>query len=207
MEVNSTRIAGPVTWFQDWAPKPGRESWGGTLAFRIQLPQDQIIDPINSVPFTAIGQELFVQAKYKADAIDTPRFNMVKSILDGQMRLAAITEGRIVTKERKDGSKTTFLQTNFFNLQVSDTPSFFELNETQVFGKIVRTHGAWLQVVTKTRNPKTGEYKDHLHTVFASCSTPTKPQENKYALVTGRIATKANGQDLVYTAARNLLVF
>ena len=208
-EINNIRIAGPVTWYQNWAPQAGKESWGGTLALRVALPADQIHFPETNNLVTPIGQELFVQVKYRQEDAGSPRMNYITKVLESGTKSICIKDGRIVRKTKKDGTENIFLQTKLNDIQVSDSPTGIgALNSAHLHGKVVKVHKDWVQIMTKTRNPKTGEWKEHFHTTLFAGSCNAAPAEGKYALVIGRVATEAeNGQKIVYLAANDAFVF
>lgn len=208
-EVNNVRVAGTVTWFQNWTPQPGRESWGGTLALRVSLPPDQIYFSSTGETFTPVSQELFVQVKYAAKDIDSPRLNFITKVLNGTVRAICIKDGRIVRTTKKDGTESVFLKTNLRDIQVSDDPKGIgQLNSAHLHGKIEKVHNEWIQIVTKTKNPKTNEWKEHYHNAVIAGSCNAAPAVGKYALLVGRIATKANnGSNMVYLASNTSFVF
>lgn len=208
-EINNVRIAGPVTWFQNWAPQAGKESWGGTLALRVSLPADQILIPSTGETVTPIGQELFVHVKYRAEDAGSPRMGFITRVLEGAVKTICIKDGRITRKTKKDGSENVFLQTKLNDIQVSDSPSGIgQLNVAHLHGKIEKVHQDWIQVLTRTRNPKTGDYKEHFHNVLVACAPNATPTVGKYALVVGRVATKAaDNKNAVYVAAADAFVF
>lgn len=208
-EINTVRIAGNVTWFQNWAPQPGKESWGGTLALRVSLPPDQINFATQGEVHTVHSQELFVQVKYKADDVGTPRMNFITKVLNGTVRSICIKDGRIIRKTKKDGSNNVFLQTKLGDIQVSDNSrGIGQLNTAHLHGRIEKVSDEWIQVLTRTRNPKTGEFKEYFHTVLLASPTSTKPEVGKYALLLGRIAAEAHGGNkMVYLATTDAFVF
>lgn len=208
-EINSVRVAGTVNWFQNWTPQPGKESWGGTLAVRLSLPPDQIRTLNSAETVTAVSQELFVQIKYRAEDIGSPRMNFITKVLNGTVRSICIKDGRIIRKAKKDGSQNVFLQCRLNDIQVSDnSQGIGALNVAHLHGKIEKVHEDWLQVVTKTRNPKTGEYKEYFHTVAIAGTCNGRPEVGKYALLLGRVATEAaGGNKLVYLASDTTFVF
>lgn len=208
-EINSVRVAGPINWFQHWSPQPGRESWGGTIALRVSLPADQVFMKDTNETFTTTKNEIFVQVKYHQKDIGSPRLNWILKVLEGGVKSICIKDGRVVRKTKKDGTESVFLQTKLNDIQVSDASlGLGTLNTAHLHGRIEKVHGSWVQIMTKTRNPKTNEWKEHFHTVVLTGQPNQTPEAGKYCLVVGRVVAEGPQKpDMVYLASDKAFVF
>lgn len=205
-DVNMVNIAGPVTWFQNWKPRPDKPSWGGSLAMRISL------KPLKVGEIVLQNQEVFVKISYPGKEIGKPRLNYLISQLESGRTHAAVINGTIVSQQRSDKTEY-FVKGNLGSLQVFDPSSIpspytnlvvlrgqCTYHETsQDVGRI-----GWIQIQTAYINPAAKQRQFRIVNVMVAQQIPN--MKEKWIYISGQLATKdLEGNKNTYVMAREVL--
>jgi len=179
-DIHMVNFSGSVEWFQNWTPQAGKESWGGTLAMRIK---PLLHDAGNG---HLVNQKaLFVRVKYRQKDFNSKRLSYIINALTMKEKNVAITDGKLVWKERK-GKWECSLQASFNNFNLIPVGRPLE-NLAVIMGQCTSHKDPWMQVSTGYRNPKAQTIEYRQVNVYAPSAVP--PLENKWVYVRGKVLT------------------